>query len=253
MDQLNSLKCDAIINCAGIGDSLKLQEKQGDIFNTTQEVDDIVIEYLKENPKTFYINLSSGAVYKEGINNWTEEVLALKPETSISPENYYSIAKMRSEVLHRNLKSFNIVDIRVFAFFSRFVNTASGFFMSELVKAIKNKTTFYTTGDDIVRDYITTEDLLSFIKLILQKEYINDFFDIYSKKPVSKKELLESFVGTYSLVYEIKNDLVKNSPTGFKKDYYSTDKKAEAILGYSPRFSALEGILREVNHALNKD
>lgn len=253
MGQLISLKCDAIINCAGIGDSSKLQERQGDIFKTTQEVDDIVIGYLKENPKTFYINLSSGAVYKEGINNWTEESLMANPEPSLSPDNYYSIAKMRSEALHRKLKSFNIVDIRVFAFFSRFVNTASGFFMSELIKSVKNKTTFYTTSDDIVRDYITTVDLLSFIKLILQKDHVNDFFDIYSKKPVSKKELLESFVSTYAFEYEIKNDLIKNSPTGFKRDYYSSDKKAQVILGYSPRFSAIEGILREAAYVLNED
>jgi nucleoside-diphosphate-sugar epimerase len=125
--------------------------------------------------------------------------------------------------------------------------------MSELVKAVKNKTTFYTTSDDIVRDYVTTQDLLSFIKLILQKEHINDYFDIYSKKPVSKKELLESFVETYALEYEVRNDLIKNSPTGFKKDYYSTDKKAEVALGYSPEFSAIEGILREAAYALNND
>lgn len=246
MNQFGDFKYDVIINCAGMGNSATLQKNRDEIFKLTKDIDDLIIDYLKLNPKVFYINLSSGAVYRNGINQRSEGEIMSVPLSNIPPEDYYSVAKMRSEITHRSLKNFNIVDIRVFSFFSRFISVDSGFFIAEVIKSIRENYTFHTTKENMIRDYVITEDLFSFIKLILKKESLNDFFDIYSKKPVSKIELLKILAEKYGLNYEFKDDLIKSSPTGSKMNYYSMDKKAETVLGYHPKFNSVEGILLEM-------
>ena len=56
-------KYDVIINFVGIGDPVKAQIMGSDIFTVTEKYDDMALEYLKQNKKTKYIFLSSGAVY----------------------------------------------------------------------------------------------------------------------------------------------------------------------------------------------
>ena len=59
----NHQKYDMIINFVGIGDPAKAQIIGSDIFTVTEKYDDMALEYLKQNKKTKYIFLSSGAVY----------------------------------------------------------------------------------------------------------------------------------------------------------------------------------------------
>lgn len=247
MDQFNNFEYDVVINCAGIGNSATLAKDPRKIFEVTEDVDNLVIGYLYKNPGTLYINLSSGAVYKKNFDKLSYDEILKTSVDSLQPEDYYSFAKIKSEKSHRQLKDFNIVDIRVFSFFSRFFDQDSKFLMSEIVKSLKEKTVFLTSREDIVRDYLVSDDLFSFIGNVIAKRKVNDFFDVYSKSPVSKFELLETLHQTHNLQYDFKDDLNINSPTGNKGQYYSSDRKASLLLGYEPKLTSIDGVLSELN------
>lgn len=246
-NKFNSLDYDVIINCTGIGDPMILKKEPGDIFKITEEIDNMILKYLSRKPKTLYINFSSGAVYgrdyKKAINSETKSVLNVN---NISVSEYYSIAKINAEAKHRSMPILNIVDLRVFAFFSRFVNIDSGFLMSEMINCIKNKKVFKTNDENIIRDYICPKDLFSIIRAVIKKQKINDFFDVYSLKPVSKFELLSFLEKKYGLKYIIKKSLRSDNKIVSKNVYYSKDRKLKDI-GCSPRFSSLKGIEFEID------
>jgi len=246
LDEFNLSDYDVIINCTGIGDPLVLKNDPSSIFKVTEEIDNMIIGYLERKPKTIYINLSSGAVYGDSFEKAiTSETKSILNINNIRVSEYYAVAKINAEAKHRSVPNLNIVDLRVFAFFGHFVNTKTGFLMSEIVDCIKNKKVFETNEVNIVRDYITPKDLFSLIKLIIKKGKINDFFDVYSLKPISKFELLSFLEKKYGLKYVINKSSVKNSNSS-KNIYYSKNKKAGEI-GYSPTQNSMNGIGSEID------
>ena len=246
--KFNSLNYDVIINCTGIGDPNILRKDLNAIFKTTEEMDNMVLSYLVKNKKSIYVNLSSGAAYGDSFNKKIDEnSKATFNLNNFKVSEFYSIAKINSEAKHRPLKDFNIVDLRVFAFFSRFVDVEVGFLMSEIVSCLKNKKTFVTDDNNLKRDYITGKDLLNLIRLIIKKGRINDSFDVYSLSPVSKFELISFLKKKYDFKYEIiKGDKINKT----KNFYFSNNKKAEKVLGYIPKFSSKTGIDSEIKYIL---
>lgn len=248
MSEFSTHEYDVIINCTGISGISLLTKNPLEVFNVTEEVDSLIISYLQKNPKALYINLSSGAVYGDYLD-------APRNENSVtqlcggfsSNRASYAIAKINAEAKHRALAMFNIVDIRVFAFFSSLVDTDSLFLMTEITKCILHKKVFVTNADDMIRDYVTAKDLLSLIKFIIKKNNINDHFDIYSKKPITKFKLLESLAKKYGLAYEIIQEKKKKFSVRPKNIYVSNSKKATKVLDYKPVFTSLDGITQELD------
>lgn len=250
-EDFDNLKYDIIINCIGIGDPKKIQDKGSSILKISEYYDNKVLNYLENNPSALYINLSSGAVYGEAfthpVGDSTPSTLNINDQTS---GYFYSIAKLYSEAKHRSLSTYNIADLRVFGFFSRFIDLSHGFFLSEVISALKGKNEFVTNSDNIIRDFIHPEDLHLLIERCIVNKPINDAFDVYSKAPISKFEILDSLSQRYGLEYVLKEDTHFSSPTGIKMNYYSTSKKAEKI-GYFPKYSSLETITGEIEFILN--
>jgi nucleoside-diphosphate-sugar epimerase len=242
----NTNEYDVIINCVGVGTPKGYENLEENILELTERFDSLVLNYLKKHPDKLYINFSSGAVYGKDYS----EPISIKTKLALDVNNvgdkdFYLIAKLNSEAKHRALKSFNIVDLRVFSYFSRFIDLSAGFLLTELINCIKNKEIFITNSQDIVRDFVHPQDLFSLIEKIVQKkEAINDFYDVYSKAPIKKLELIAFFVKEYNLKYQIKDDLNIANTTGIKTFYYSINKKAQAI-GYRPQYSSLECIKKE--------
>ncbi len=236
---------DVVINCVGIGDPGKLKSSTSSIFKLTETYDNLVLEYLEGHPKTLYINFSSGAVYgtdfASPVDATTHYTLGIN---NISAYDYYGITKLHSEAKHRALPMFNIVDLRVFSYFSRYIDLQSKFLLSDILLSIKKRRMLETSSDDIIRDYVHRDDLLSILEICQNKKVINTAFDIYSLQPASKFEILDFFSREYGLSYTVKETAISGSPTGNKKHYYSINKKAEEI-GYSPRFTSLECIVEE--------
>ncbi len=241
---------DVVVNCVGFGSLPVAKDAGADVFKVTEDFDNLILEYIRKRAKTLYVSLSSGAVYGKSfalpVDEHTKTILDVN---NISYDDYYSVAKINSEFKHRLASNLNIVDLRIFSFFSRFLGMDSGLFMSEIIASIKKKRVLMTSSEDILRDYIASEDLLELIVLCSKKRSINDFFDVYSKAPVTKRELLEYFKREYGLKYLIKNSSSIHGRTGSKYAYYSINRKAKA-LRYSPKLSSMDCIMSEAKKIL---
>lgn len=234
---------EVIINCVGVGTMNKPENKNSDYFTVNEEHDNLAINYLQnKNPSALYISFSSGAVYgKEFVQPANEKTVNAISVNHVGPEDYYSIVRLYIEAKHRSMPELNIVDLRVFSYFSRFIDLTDSYFITELLNSILNKKTFQTSSDSFVRDYLHPEDLYAAIRKCIEIRKINGAFDINSSKPVQKKEMLDYFAKEYELKYEIAKNLKKTSPTGAKNMYYSKNNNAEKI-GYKPRFSSMDAI-----------
>lgn len=243
----------AIINCVGTGTFKKMRGDFTSYFTTTEEYDNSVISYLQGiDPRALYINFSSGAVYGRNFSAPVDENTANSIKVNhVAAEDYYSIAKLNSEAKHRAFGDLNIVDIRLFSYFSRFIDLEDGYFITELLSCILHNTSFITDEMNFIRDYVGPEDLFLMIKKCLNIKKINAAFDVVSAGPVEKKEILDYFVSEYGLKIKIDAKLNYSSPTGSKNVYYSKYANAASI-GYKPEFSSLETIKKESKFILNK-
>ena len=86
--------------------------------------------------------------------------------------------------------------------------------------------------------------MMSLIDKCITKQTINDVFDVYSLKPVTKFEILDYFTVQYGLKYIVKNNVNILTATGIKEHYYSNNKKAQEI-GYIPQFTSMDSIIQE--------
>lgn len=247
-------KYDVVINCIGIGQPAKLKQEISTIFRLTEDYDNLIINYLKKYPEALYINFSSGAVYGKEFSSPVEDGSYFSvPVNHIDPSYYYGIAKINSELKHRAFSSLNIIDLRIFAYFSRFIELSSNYFVTELILSIINKKEFVTNQEEFSRDYVHPADLFMLINKCINKRSFNSAFDVFSLKPVKKSEILDFFSNEYGLKYVVKKDTIVNSVTGNKKNYYSNYKEAEMKLGYTPKFNSLESIKAEAEYLLKNE
>lgn len=250
--EFGSHKYDVIINCIGIGDPAKLKKIGGSIFKLTEEFDNIILDYLESDRTALYINLSNGIAYGSNFNTPADDnKAAIIHINNISPTDYYSIAKINAEAKHRAFSQFNIIDLRIFGFFSRFVDLKTPYFLSDLVNCILHNKEFVTGNNDMVRDYIDPRDLISLIEKCIEIHRINDVFDVYSLDPIRKFQIIEYFVKEYDLKVNIQENSILQSPTGIKSNYYSLNRKSEMI-GYKPKFTSLQAITSELSGIMNK-
>ena len=244
-DDFGKNEYDVVINCVGISNPNAFEKNSRSIFDTAEFYDTMVLDYLKNFPTTLYINLSSGAVFSGEFDKPVDDSSTYKFDVNgINKGEMYSISKMYLESKHRSLPDLNIVDLRIFGFFSRFIDVNAGFFMSELLQALKNKSEFITDKKDFVRDYVNPKDFYDLTKNCIANKKINDVFDVYSKEIISKFQILEECFNKFDLKFKLVEKIESISPTGMKKNYYSLSRKAEKI-NYSPQFSSLETILNE--------
>ena len=248
----NHQKYDVIINFVGIGDPVKAKKMGSDIFQITEQYDNMALDYIKQHKETRYIFLSSGAVYggsyQEPAN---ENTVATVDINNLNPTGWYAIAKLYAEAKHRSLSNLSIVDVRVFNYFSCTQDMSAGFLITDLVRALKNNDLFITSSENIVRDFITPPDFFRLIESIINFKAINSVVDCYSKLPVDKLSLLAAMKERYGLRYKLSDSLISVNSTGVKANYFSLNKCAENF-GYSPAKSSLESILEQSDMILEK-
>ena len=246
---------EVIINCIGISNLKGIKNSGQEFFYTHETWDNLILEYLKRNKNALYINMSSGAVYGKYFQNpIMENSCLLNGVTEISPTDFYAVSKLNAEAKHRSFEKMSIVDLRIFSYISKFIDFNSNFLVSEIMKAIKDRQIFMTNDQNISRDYLHPEDMMQIIELLIKHwkkdGLINNVFDTYSHKPITKMDMLKSLAEKFKLKYEIKRETnTDSSATGFKMNYYSVNRKLKR-LGYEPRYSSLEAILKVFGEVL---
>lgn len=242
---------DVLINCVGVGTQNKLKGDYSLYFSVTEEYDNMAIRYLTNQcPDALYISFSSGVVYGIGHSSPVEEgSINHLSVNNIKPEDYYSIVRLNAEAKHRAFNKLNIVDLRIFSYFSRFIDLTDGYFITDVMDCILNKRIMVTDSVNMVRDYLHPEDLYSIIIKCMETGKINAAYDVCSSNPVSKFEILDYFSSEYGLKYEVRQSMCNTSATGSKSFYCSKNNSAMKI-GYIPEFSSMETVKNDAGYIL---
>lgn len=252
-DDFSSGSYDVIINCIGAGTLNKHRGDYTTYFTVTEECDKLVIEYLcRTSPDALYISLSSGAVYGRGHMTPVDENSVHEITVNHVPhEDYYSVVRLYTETKHRAYHWLNIIDLRIFSYFSRYIDLKDGYFITDLIASIQNNQTLVTDEVNIIRDYLHPSDLFSMILRCMAAGKTNAAFDVVSAGPVSKTDILELFSREYGLKYEVCNTFSHISATG-SKNYYTSRYGAATALGYEPQFASLGTLRSEAGVILSK-
>jgi nucleoside-diphosphate-sugar epimerase len=241
---------DALLNFVGVGDPAQAAAMGASIFDVTLKYDQLALNYLEHDPLCRYIFLSSGAAYGSSFEAPVDEnTKATVAINNLQPQDWYAVAKLHAECRHRSLAYLPIIDIRVFNYFSHTQDMSARFLITDIVRAILDKTVLKTSADYIVRDFIHPSDFYKLVAALLASPATNAVVDCYSKAPIDKPALLTAMQENFGLQYEIIETSAGVNATGSKPHYYSLNTKADNF-GYQPNFTSLEGLLLEVNELL---
>ncbi len=109
------------------------------------------------------------------------------------------------------------------------------------------------SADNIVRDYLHPSDFKNLVENIINSQPLNIALDCYSREPVDKFTLLNELSEIFNLRFKVdinSENFIVNA-TGTKSSYYSSNRKAKEI-GYDPKYSSLEGVVKETSLLLSK-
>jgi hypothetical protein len=222
-DDFNNYDYDIILNCTGSGVNIKSYYSYFEL----NSIDDMCINYLRNNSKTFYINLSSGVI---------------ENSFDFKKENYYAITKLYQEAKHRSLELYNIADLRIYSYFSDRIDLKDNYFICDIVNSVIEKKPFITDYDDFIRDYLSPFDLYQFIRSLQPS---NKSYTLGSKLNISKTHIIEIFKYKYNLKVQYDN-IEKNTATGTKFEYYP--KKIDN----KPEVTSIENIINSTDNLLKK-
>lgn len=236
---------EAVLNFVGVGDPQRAAQMGGAIFGVTQQFDDLALEQLQRHPERRYIFLSSGAAYGstflQPAGPDTHASIAIN---ALTPQEYYSVAKLHAECKHRAHQQLAITDLRVFNYFSHSQDLNARFFITDVLRAVRDGTVLQTAPGTMVRDYLHPEDFHQLVDCVLRAPPANRALDCYSAAPVDKLALLAAMEQRHGLRYAVSGETVAVNATGAKPHYYSLNRQA-AELGYQPAYTSLDGILAE--------
>ena len=243
---------DALLNFVGVGDPAQAAAMGASIFDVTLKYDQLALNYIEQHPLCRYLFLSSGAAYgasfEAPVDENTNAVIAIK---NLQPQEWYGVAKLHAECRHRSHPEWPIIDIRVFNYFSRTQDISARFLITDIIRAIRDKTVLKTSSDYIVRDFIHPSDFYRLVIALLTSAPTNAAVDCYSKAPIDKPTLLAAMQEKYGLQYDIVETAIAINATGSKAYYYSMNKLA-ADFGYTPFLTSLEGLLEETVAVMQK-
>lgn len=241
---------DAVINFVGVGNPAQAVAMGNSIFDVTLRFDELVLDYLKKHKQCRYLFLSSGAAYGSGFNEpATRDTPAIVAINNLATHEWYGVAKMHAECRHRAHPELHIIDIRVFNYFTRTQDIYARFLITDILRAIRDKTVLKTSSDYIVRDFLHPSDFYGLIRSLLTAPPANASVDCYSRAPIDKPTLLAAMQEQFGLRYEIAEAAVGVNATGSKPHYYSLNTRA-ADFGYQPGLTSLDGVLIEAREVL---
>jgi len=241
---------DAVINFVGVGNPAQALAMGNTIFDVTLQFDEMVLKYLQAHPACRYLFLSSGAAYGSSFSEPAKrDTSAIVPINKLAPHEWYGVAKLHAECRHRAYPELPIVDIRVFNYFSRTQDIDARFLITDMLRAIRDKTVLKTSPEYIVRDFLHPSDFYQLVTALLSAPAANAAVDCYSRAPIDKPNLLGTMQKEFGLNYEITEATAGVNATGSKPHYYSLNTRA-AEFGYQPTLTSLEGIIREIEAIL---
>jgi len=251
LDALGRGDHDALVNCIGVGDPRAVAANPDEVYRLSCFADDLAFAYLAQRPECRLVNISSGAAYctefDEPVGDDTPADLRAG---HLRDDQHYGLAKLASEGRHRANADLAIIDLRLFSLFSRHINPDAAYLMNGVVRSLRDGSPFITSASDHLRDYVAPRDLAALVSACVAHEQpVNAAFDVFSRAPVGKFELLGALTERFGLHCEVDESLAASGATGSKPAYYSTSRAA-SILGYRPTATSLETVIEETDALL---
>lgn len=175
---------DILINCLGVGTPQKEKEYGTSLVDLELTWNNNCLYYIKKYPECHYFYFSSGVANPKYKN-----------------DSIYSRTKVYIEDINNSLNS-NTHNLRLYSYFTRFIDIDNTQFLPSIIRAIKNRETLYVNRTEIIRDYIHPLDIMKTILHIMK--YCNKMkvSDLSSGLPISKKEVLSYFSDNYNLKWK---------------------------------------------------
>jgi dTDP-4-dehydrorhamnose reductase len=205
---------DIIINCVGTGTPKNTAEAGNGIIETTFLVDQAVLSYMNtaKGKDTMYVYLSSGVA--------DERFFDMSP---------YAVSKVATEMVHRAHVDKWIIDLRIYSYLSEYIDLESGFLITEMIKCVLEKETFYCENKDIVRNYMGAHALANSILSGYDEGKHNRCGSPHYYGDISMIELLNIFEYRYDLdimfnINPAQNKRINYSPLTGKEILYLPQK-----------------------------
>jgi nucleoside-diphosphate-sugar epimerase len=250
--KLGSQVFDVVINFVGVGNPSRAIAMGASVIDVTLQYDELALSYVGKHPSCRYIFISSGAAYGSSfdapVDLSTKATIAIN---NMQPQDWYAVAKLHAECRHRSLAHLSIVDIRVFNYFSHTQDMNASFLITDIFRAIRDKTVLKTSEDYISRDYIGPEEFYQMVTMILVAPPTNAVVDCYSKAPIDKATLLATMKTQFGLQYELVKTAIGVNSTGNKPHYYSLNKRA-ADFGYVPTLNSIQRLCMELSQIIKR-
>jgi nucleoside-diphosphate-sugar epimerase len=242
---------DVLINFVGVGNPAQAAAMGASILDITLYFDQLALDYLRVHPACRYLFLSSGAAYGASFEVPVDATsMAILPLNDFQSQDWYGVAKLHAECRHRAQSHLAIVDIRVFNYFSRTQDMSTRFFISDILRSIREQSVLMTSPEQIFRDFLHPSDFYRLIEAILNAPPRNTSIDCYSRGPVDKASILTYMQENFGLRFRTTDRLASVNATGNKPFYYSLNRRA-GDFGYEPAMTSLECIAIESTAILN--
>lgn len=226
----NAADFDLVVNAIGAGDPSRVKAVGADIVTVTASWDRRVLETMSS--RTRYVFLSSGAVYGSFDQPLGATSPIGQPRNSADSIPAYTTAKLEAETRHRSAISRPILDLRIFGYADPSIDLKGTFLLAELARAIRDRTVFFTSPEDVVRDYAGVQELWALIGAWEHAGAPNRPLDLYSTAPAAKHDILKQCAARYGLRVEHAGK-APSTPTGAKR-FYFPQGRAAADLGFKP-------------------
>lgn len=246
-ESFGEVRYGAVVNFVGVGDPARAISMGREILTITRHFDELVMGYLKENPHTRYVFISSGAVYGSDFEEAVrEETFSCVPINNLQPHHHYGLAKLYAEAVHRSMPELSIIDVRIFNYVSRRMNLGARYLITEMLAAIREQRPFRTTTKPVVRDYLHPTDMSALLSCAISAApHANAAIDAYSLAPIGKEELMGLMASRFGLQVEIVRQDASLNASG-RKSVYCSENRAAARFGYAPIHTSGGGIVDEV-------
>lgn len=240
LEKFDAGRFDLVINAIGVGDPSRVATTGTNIFELTRVWDQCILSTM--GTQTKYVYISSGAVYGSCLKQAVDEnsIVSL-PINQLVLASPYTLSKICAEAGHRYASDRAILDIRVFGYSDPSISQSGSFFLSHLARSVATKCPLVTSHDDMVRDYAGVSELHALIMSWLNSKSPNRAFDLYTRSPVSKLNLLDLVAKRYGVKISYSKQIESTRPT--KKTVYSSKYYAASEVGYTPWRTSTEVIL----------
>lgn len=240
----NDKNFDLILNFVGVTKPGTTTESAVADRQVAEYFDEVALQILFASSSAKYIHVSSGAAYGHDFNTPANGLTVPS-----KPRDNYGLIKYELERKHRKLDAENIVDLRIFSYFSRKIDLSQRYFLNEVASALLNGRLFETDSKDFWRDYIDPENFWDLARCLYEAPAMNAAVDAFSIAPVRKIQLLEHLRTEVGLDFNLTDNPVTTALTGLKPMYFSTNHAAEKY-GYKPSQDSLGIVTKELRSLL---